>query len=138
VQAARGVAAEDGDQLRAQPTPAATSLVFPPRTNAGMTPRNASSWIEMIVRTGCITRPVEKRCSADAIVSMRSSIDRTAFTSGSVRRRKRPAMQAPQSGNRVIESSGHREIDCRIAQSITRPIDYQISRLSNYQMLQRP
>jgi len=53
-----------------------------------MNPANASSSTGRIVRTGCVTRPLENRCSASAIVSMRSSIDSTAFTSSSVSRRK--------------------------------------------------
>src|SRR3954463_10804985 len=43
----------------------------------------------MVGLTGCTTRPDEKRWSADAIASTRSSIDRTALTSASVSRRKR-------------------------------------------------
>src|SRR5579862_9757074 len=43
----------------------------------------------MTDRTGCVTPPVEKRFSAEVIVSMRSSIVSTLLTSSSVSRRKR-------------------------------------------------
>ena len=88
-------------------------------------------------RTGCTTLPPENRCSADAIVSIRSSIDRTALTSVSVRRRKR-INTGLLSLNLVIGQSGNwiwrfhdRVIDCLSnLQSIFRsPIklpDYQI------------
>ena len=98
VQAARGVAAEDGDQLRAQRRRLAAGLAAPEFAAFAVRAANEGGHraeervgrpIEIVGRTGCTTLPLEKRWSADAIVSIRSSIDRTALTSVSVRRRKR-------------------------------------------------
>ena len=83
-QAARAVRAEDGHQLGAQ------RRRFP--RERGHRPKNASDRIVTTVRTGCSTFPVEKRASADSIVSTRSSIVRTDLTSDSVSRRKRSGM----------------------------------------------
>ena len=54
-----------------------------------MVAKNEWSSIGIVGRTGWTTRPVEKRRSAEVIVSIRSSIVRTAFTSASVSSRNR-------------------------------------------------
>jgi hypothetical protein len=60
---------------------------------------------ESTARTGCSTRFVEKLFSADAIVSMRSSIVRTDLTSDSVRMRKRighKSVQLTATASRIV------------------------------------
>ena len=64
----------------------APSAAPAPRANAGIVPKNASSAMGMTARTGCSIEWLENRASADAIVSIRSSIVRTAFTSASLSR----------------------------------------------------
>src|SRR3954452_20995128 len=52
-----------------------------------MVAKNEMSSMGIVGRTGCTTWPVEKRRSAEVIVSIKSSMVRTALTSASVNSR---------------------------------------------------